>query len=395
MGPGSCLVASNRSLTGEAAAFYGFHPVLVPYDQQSDIALQLISLSNADLLVAAAGSLPLADIKQKCSKVKETVFVVEPSSRQMGWTDEGSKAWHELVEDSSATPDLPPRDENTQVPDVITIWQNDKPESGEVVAFTQKNLVAAIGAQISALPLKRRISQSDLYLPADALTSPYILVQTLAALFSNASVVLNSVAGKDVEIPLAAMGVAPTIIAASADSALKLHEKTRGDVTTTTKRIALRTQTQALAAGTMPIKPTLTSPAFASVGTPPGKLRLLFVFERINSGTPPLSSVELSELRAFTGARVIYGLTSARVAGTIAQTTFFDYRTDETPKGKHAHFGVPLGAVEIKLVDTDSHKTTDEKPLGEIVVSGPAVKDGSTHLGVNGTFRGDGTLAYA
>jgi len=138
----------------------------------------------------------------------------------------------------------------------------------------------------------------------------------------------------------------------------------------------------------------LNAPTKAAIGASPGKLRLMFIAERACVGLPPLSSDDLSDLRIFTGARVVYALTDAEVAGAVAQTSIYDYRRDAASKNKHSHFGVPLSSVEVKLVDTPEHKTTDESARGEICVSGPAVAGGEVRLGVAGMFRDDYTLAY-
>jgi hypothetical protein len=156
----------------------------------------------------------------------------------------------------------------------------------------------------------------------------------------------------------------------------------------------------------------LNAPHRAAIGTTPGKLRLLFIADRAGSETPPLSSHDLSDIRIFTGARVVYALTDARVAGAVAQSSMYDYRREGAAKNKHSHFGVPLSCVEVKLVDTDVHKTTDQSARGEvgllffhhktlemltfaqIVVTGSSVSGGEVKLGVAGTFRDDCTLAY-
>jgi hypothetical protein len=62
----------------------------------------------------------------------------------------------------------------------------------------------------------------------------------------------------------------------------------------------------------------------------------------------------------------VYALTAARVAGAVAQTNVFDYRKDGGARNKHSHFGVPMSSLEIKLVDTGFHKTTDDTPKGEV-----------------------------
>ena len=196
-----------------------------------------------------------------------------------------------------------------------------------------------------------------------------MLVQTLAALYSNAAGVFNSVAGYDTDLTVATNGIAPTIIISSPHSLLKLHATMQDSTQGTLKSMALRTQTQALDARYMPPKTVssrLNPPVRARLGQLPNKLRLIYTYERLDSGTPPLSSQELSSLRAFTGARIIYSLTAAKVAGAVTQTGFYDYRQFAEPAGRHSHFGVPLSCVEVKLKDNDRHQTTEDDPKGDV-----------------------------
>jgi len=90
--------------------------------------------------------------------------------------------------------------------------------SGELVEYTQANLVAGIAGQLTSIPNTQRITNSDLFLPADSLTSIYTLVLTLAALFSNASVALNSVASKDPDLVYVTQGISPTVIVVSSST---------------------------------------------------------------------------------------------------------------------------------------------------------------------------------
>ena len=235
-------------------------------------------------------------------------------------------------------------------------------------ADLNQNFVAAIGALIAALPVRQRLNPSDLFLSADSWTNTYALCYTLAALFSHSSIAINSVAGSGIKLSLSARSVAPTVVVASAGTAASLHAETSPGITGGLKKIAHRVQTRALDAGHMPTDSILTrfnALHRAAVGTTPGKLRLLLVSEPAGAEAPPLSSDELSDLRVFTGARVVYALTHAKVAGAVAQTSIYDYRRDGV-KGKHSHFGIPLSSVEIKLVDMGSHKTTDESAKGEV-----------------------------
>jgi len=119
----------------------------------------------------------------------------------------------------------------------------------------------------------------------------------------------------------------------------------------------------------MPIMTTLTKlndSLRPCIGTKPGKLRLVFASEQAGGDSPALSAMDLSDLRIFTAARVIYALTTAEVAGAVTQTSFYDYRVDGDKPGKHSHFGPPLSCVEMLLRDTKEHKTTDDLAIGEV-----------------------------
>lgn len=359
-----------------AATFYGFRPILVPYGIRQEVALKLIDMGEATFLIAEAGTLPLADVKAKCRNVRQIMWVVEKTSRHMDWNEDDrqikSSVWHEIVQSqkSTSTDDLPENIEGERVQDVATVWLNKTATSGDIVAFTQGNIVAGAAAQSSALPMRQRLSPEDIFLPADSLTQPYMLTQTLAALYSGATVALNSVAGPQVDLATAAAGIAPTVMAASAASALKLHEATKSTVTSGPKKFALNSQKSALDSGYMPpttVMSRINEPTRATLGTLPNKLRLLYIFERAHSNTPPLNSETLTELRAFTGARVIYALACAQVAGTVTQTAFYDYRRDKQGREKHSHFGGPVSSLEVKLMDTDTHKNAQgQSPMGEV-----------------------------
>ncbi|KAF2113880.1 hypothetical protein BDV96DRAFT_578457 [Lophiotrema nucula] len=387
-----------------AGAFYGFSPILIPYNQPHQTIIELLIRTGADSLIAEAGSLPLADVSKGVSGLRSVIWTVEKTSRHMDWNEvpEGIggnidvSVWHQLVQDQrNGKIELPESKE--KAPSVVFLWQEKPGKAAEIVEFTQQNLSAATGALISALPGPQRINPSDSFLPADTFTQSYALTLTLAALFAHATVVINSVAGPGVDLTLATRYVAPTIAVVSAETAAKLHSTTTTSITGSLKKLAHYLETKALTAGRLPTDSFLTrlnAPTRASVGSTPGKLRLVFVSERAGHNTPPLTSEDLSDLRIYTNARIIYALTAAKVAGAVAQTNVYDYRRGVTPSNKHSHFGVPLSSVEVKLKDTPGHKTTDDGAAGEVTVSGPAVAGGETSLGVNGTFREDHTLAY-
>ncbi|OCK84455.1 acetyl-CoA synthetase-like protein [Lepidopterella palustris CBS 459.81] len=388
------------------AAFYGFSPILIPYNQPHPVLVHLLNETGADALVAEAGSLPLGDVSKEVPGLRQVIWTVEKTSRHMDWNEVpegiGGKVdvsvWHELVQDQKAPSTVLPQNVAGQVPpSLVFVWQEKPGTEAEIVEFTQNNIVAAIGALISAIPITQRMSPSDTFLPAESLTHCYTLCLTMAALFSHATVAINSVAGHGVDLELAARNISPTVIVASAETTAQLHASTTSSITSSLKKLAHYFETQVLAAGRFPTETffnRLNAPIRASIGTTPGKLRLLFVSERSGANTPPLSSTDLSDLRVYTGARVVYALTAAKVAGAVAQTNMYDYRIGVGPQNKHSHFGVPLSCLEVKLVDTPSHKTTDDQTLGEVVVRGPSVAGGEVSLGITGMFRDDHTLAY-
>ncbi|GAB7347021.1 hypothetical protein MBLNU459_g3168t2 [Dothideomycetes sp. NU459] len=368
-----------------ACAFYGLTAILIPFDQPSATTFKLLEDTGADSVVAAAGSLPLAELSHGSSALRQVVCVVETSSRQMDWSgaSEGSKAvsvavWNDLVDsaDKATFAELPPNDDSHLPGNVIMFWQKAPGAPAETTEFTQKNLVAAIGALISALPMRQRLNPSDLVLIADSFSNSYVLCLTLTSIFLHTSLAINAVAGPKVDLALVSRSVSPTVVIASAETLVNKHTAEMAGVTSGIQRVARVSHAQATNAGRMPtdsILFKLTAPRGSAVGNKPGKLRLLFVAERAGLDTPVLST--------------------AKVAGAVAQTNMYDYRLAN--QSGHSHFGPPLSSVEVKLVDKDDTMVGATTPSGEIVVSGPAVAGGHANLGVRGTFREDCTLAYA
>ena len=398
-----------------ACSFYRLTPILLPYNLPLPKVYELLHSTSADALVCAAGNLPLDDVAQQCQNLRLLTWVVEKTSRHMDWNGVPDSAqgrlnvsvWHDVVQEnqSTASGDLPTNETGDAPSDVITIWQPKQMDAKPfIVPFTQSNLVSAIAALITALPLRQRLSSVDLFLPASSFPIPYVFCQTMAALYTHASLAITSVAEPGVELSLATRSVAPTVIVASAETLAALHSKEIAGITSAVQEVGKYTQSQALSAGRMPTDGMLfklLAPSSSASGNKPGKLRLILTSERLGAGTPPLTSTQLSDLRIFTRARICYALTTAHVAGAVAQTNVFDYRREDGTGP--AHFGLPLSSVEVKVVDKeDDGKVDGTRPEGEIAVTGPAVgknadgdgkSDGWVNLGVRGRFREDGTLA--
>lgn len=307
--------------------------------------------------------------------MKQLIWVVDDGSKHLDWNEVPTgtggavnvSTWSDILQDQepSAGTELPVIERTTVPKDILAFWP-----SGELVRYTQANLVAGIAGQLTSLPNPQRITHADLFLPVDSLTTIYPLVLTLSALYSNASVALNSVAGPTPDIVYATQGIAPTVIVASAATLVKTHSETAGRLNgTTLYQLVHWCQTRSLVQyGVMPLA-SVFSRLYDSlrpvIGTTPGRLRLVFVSEQAGVETTPLSSQTLSDLRIYLGARIVYALTSAKVAGAVTQTGAYDYRF-ESGNAKSSHFGVPVTSVEIFCRDTKDHKTTDQASVGEV-----------------------------
>jgi hypothetical protein len=172
----------------------------------------------------------------------------------------------------------------------------------------------------------------------------------MAALFSNSSIALNSVAGEQVDFALATVGVSPTVIVASSQTMSEYHDQIMRPHTGFISSLGRWLQARTLEAGTMPTRNFFSQ--LARIGPTAelslDRLRLLCITHRIDaSPAAHLTSEQLTELRIFTGARVVYALTGPGIAGAIAQTNAFDYRTLTGP----SHFGAPVSSTEITLTN--------------------------------------------
>jgi acyl-CoA synthetase (AMP-forming)/AMP-acid ligase II len=128
-----------------AGAFYGFTPILIPYNQPHQTLAELLLQTGADALIAEAGSVPLAELSQGVTGLRSIIWTVEKTSRHMDWSEVpegiGGKVdvavWHELVQEqkNAATP-LPST--SGKPPNVVFLWQEAVGKSAEIVEFTQQ-----------------------------------------------------------------------------------------------------------------------------------------------------------------------------------------------------------------------------------------------------------------
>ncbi|GAW18976.1 hypothetical protein ANO14919_084600 [Xylariales sp. No.14919] len=389
-----------------ACSFYNVTAILLPNDQSDASIISMLQQSGADTVVTCPGTFPFDSVVKSYPALRQLIWVVDEGNKHLDWNEVpqgmGGKVnvstWQDILNEGPQTSgaELPPIDNQAVAPDVVMFWASKADSVEEMVRFTQGNLVSAISAQLVAIPTKERFSPADLFLPAAPLSSSYTLILTLVAIYSNASVAFNSVAGVSTDLALATQGVAPTIIVATPETLSKTHLETKGRITSALASFSHWVQTRSLVQnGVMPAASFFASyndSLYPSIGNKPGKLRLVYVAHLTNSSsTPLLSELTLSDLRVFTGARVIYALSAAPCAGAVAQTQFHDYRV--SGDGKGSHFGPPVSSTEILLRDSGSHKITDENYTGGVVVRGPAIVGGEAALGLVATIRDDNTIA--
>lgn len=251
--------------------------------------------------------------------------------------------------------------------------------------------MAAIGALNSTLPRNHRFNSKDLVLSIDSLSRSYPLCQVMRALYANASVALNSVAGESVDFGLATAGVSPTVIIASSRTMSDYHDKVMQPHSGFISSIPRWFQIRKLDAGIMPTHGAVNQ--VANMGPTAelnfDKLRLFCISHRCDADPEgQLSYSQLTDLKIYTGARVVYALTGPGVAGAVAQTNMFDYRRFN---GK-SHFGSPLSSAEILLTGADESGEENRNAEGQLVVAGPSVVSGRTTLPVKARLRNDNTF---
>ncbi|KAK4142271.1 uncharacterized protein C8A04DRAFT_38377 [Dichotomopilus funicola] len=385
-----------------ACAFHNLTAVILPFDEPTDAVISMLRRSAADTVVTAPGSFPFDVVVKNYPSLRQLVWVVDEGSKHLDWNEvpEGTggavnvSTWQDIINDSpvDAGKELPSLEGQREPRDITVFWQSKPGQQEEMVRFTSANLVSGIAAQLFALPTAQRLSPADVFLPADSLANTHTLVLTLTALFSNASVAFNSVAAQADDLAIATRGSpSPTVLVATPAALLKTHKESLARINASfLSRTLHRLQVRRIA----------QSGVFPNPAENNKKLRLILTAERAGADTPLLTTSVLGDLRVLTGARIMYALTAAKVAGAVAQTAFYDYRVYESANGgaaggeSEAHFGPPVTSTEILFRDSGVHKTGDEGSRGEIIVRGPSVAGNEAALGVVGRTRADNTIAY-
>ncbi|KAJ5562450.1 AMP-dependent synthetase/ligase [Penicillium sp. DV-2018c] len=395
-----CLTDSIELLaTIFAGAFYGFKTVIIPHNLPAENLAAHLQHAGADVLIAEAGSLDLPLVTKDIDQLSLVLWVAKYGNRHMDWNEVPGDVksslkvavWHELIEEHQnvANYEVPEYDPKTSTPSVTTVWPSSSGES-QFIEFQPENLVSAVGALTSTLPRAQRFTPDDVVLSIDSLSRSYPLCTTMAALFANSSIALNSVAGEGVDFALATVGVSPTVIVASSQTMAEYHDRVMRPHTGIFSSLGRWLQARTLDSGNMPTRNFFSQ--LARVGPTSelslDKLRLLCISHRIDGNSAAhLTSEQLTELRIFTGARVVYALTGPGVAGAIAQTNAYDYRCLTGP----SHFGAPVSSTEVTLTDVPEG-SPDEAQEGKLTVSGPAVVGGTVTLPARARISTDNTL---
>ncbi|KIW68331.1 hypothetical protein PV04_04284 [Phialophora macrospora] len=369
-----CLSNSVELLSAIfAGSFYGFSTILVPYGLPQDKLNSLLGKTSADHVIAEAGSLDLDDLASTAKSIKTVIWVTRSTNEHMNWT-EGTPdgytvtSWHELVEKNrrSAKSEVLPLDKDSQVPPV-SIFVPTSNGGYDLVKYTSENLISATAALLATLPRAHKLSPADTLLPTTPLTESYTLAWTFAALFSNATLSLNSVAGDGIDVLHATSQTSPTVVLASPATvtAYLKHPETKlpGGLG---KFMTQRTLQQ----GNMPAKQPSST-------TPLSHLRVLLIPQSTTApASTRLSSSTLHTLRTLLKCRIGYALTAPHVAGAISQTNIFDYREKG---GDVVGVGAPLSSVEVHLSGEEDVMGT-RAPKGTLTVKGPAVVGGKTTI---------------
>lgn len=334
---------------------------MIPYGLDQTELQTLLSKSSADVLIAEAGVVQLESALTKASSIKTVILVVKQGSMHIDWTEQPEgvgplkiSQWHDIIKGGKAPTEALAADKDTKTGPIATFGKGSTGQY-ELFEYTSENIIAGVAALRSTLLREYRITPSDILLSTASLTESYALCWTMAALFSGASIALNSVAGDSVDLTLAASGASPTIIVCSAGTIAKHADKipTPG----LAQKFSNYFQKRNMAAGHMsPSKPSSLTPNLSA-------LRVLLISQRDTEKNAKVSSNILASLRLALGTRTAYALTSGSVAGAVTQTNILDYRV----KGLKANVGAPLSCLELFLTGDDQDLDQDF-PKGKVCV---------------------------
>ncbi|KAK9461711.1 uncharacterized protein V1516DRAFT_706795 [Lipomyces oligophaga] len=368
-----------------ACAFAAVVNILTPLSLEIDELSEHFAASKPEILVVGAGTLDFTQLIVPSSL--KAIVLVTKGADHLDWTEQLSKAVGPCVSVFTYSDAISPRAEIELIPssvmdetDAFLVSYSNAKGKIETATFSQKNICAAIGAQMRVVPRTESWHRTDVVVPLDSLQTLYNRIMFLTAMAFGCSVVCCGTEPGAIDLS-SLPEIKPNILILSARDLLELTDQKLGFVSS----IKLKRSLGLLAGGSLP------SPIFDDL---PG-LRLVYTHE----DQPPhaekhikkdkiLSSSKLAHIRAVLGSRVVYALTYARVAGAVCQTHPMDYRD----LGLVRVFGPVLPSVEAVVKDTDDLKGGNKQ--GHLFVRGPAVADEGwvpTNIvgewGIDGCFR--------
>ena len=136
-------------LWSAAASFYDFSPILIAQEQSLQRLATILEKTQADALIAGAGSVPLNELLKQYTGLRQVVWVVARSSRHVDWNEisegEGGKAdistWHDVVDEEGSflSAEIPASESGSQAPSVTLVSEpTEKVNDYTIVEFTQK-----------------------------------------------------------------------------------------------------------------------------------------------------------------------------------------------------------------------------------------------------------------
>ena len=122
---------------------------MIPPGQSLDTLAGILTETRAEVLIAGAGALPLNELLQKYTSLKQMIWVVERTSRHMDWNEvpEGVggiadiAVWHDIIDEKASTPlEWPKEIPGNTLPDVLCVVEDGTSalDSYEIIKFTQK-----------------------------------------------------------------------------------------------------------------------------------------------------------------------------------------------------------------------------------------------------------------
>lgn len=109
--------------------------------------VKLLQDTDADCLIANAGSVPLELLCKEVPRLKNITWVVEKTSRHMDWTGAPESAagktsvsvWHDIIqEEKGKTNSELPTSDGVVPGNVIVTWLTGPDGSAEIVEFSQQ-----------------------------------------------------------------------------------------------------------------------------------------------------------------------------------------------------------------------------------------------------------------